>query len=104
MTRIEGLNPLGTSRTLQGQGAGHVDGNGHDHEGGPESASGRQDLVSLSSRGRVVAEAARAVALARDVRSEKVAALRAAILDGTYRSDSREIAARLLSSGSFGQE
>jgi negative regulator of flagellin synthesis FlgM len=101
MTRIEGLNPLGTSRTMQGQAPPGVDGPAGDRNGGAERAEGRQDLVSLSSRGRIVAEAASAVALARDVRAEKVAALKAAIADGSYRSDAREIAERLLTGGGF---
>jgi negative regulator of flagellin synthesis FlgM len=100
MTRIDGLNPLGTSRTLQGQGTGGVDAPGHDRANA-ERAEGRQDLISLSPRGRVVAEAARAVAATSDVRSEKVAALKRAIADGSYRSDAREIARRLLTSGGF---
>jgi flagellar biosynthesis anti-sigma factor FlgM len=47
----------------------------------------------------VVAEAARAVSQSRDVRSEKVAALKAAIANGTYRSNAREIAERLVANG-----
>ncbi|MEO9255641.1 MAG: flagellar biosynthesis anti-sigma factor FlgM, partial [Tepidiformaceae bacterium] len=63
---------------------------------------GRQDVLSVSDRGRVVAVAARAVNGSRDVRSEKVASLKAAIADGSYKSNAREIAERLLSNGSFG--
>lgn len=103
-TRIDGLNPLSTSRTLHGQGAAGIDGASGDRHSGPEAASGRQDNVTLSYRGRVVAEAAQAVMAARDVRTERVAAVKAAIADGTYRSDSRAIAARLLASGSFDVE
>jgi negative regulator of flagellin synthesis FlgM len=62
-------------------------------------ARGRQDVINLSNRGRVVAEAARAVSQSRDVRSEKVAALKAAIANGTYRSNAREIAERLVANG-----
>ncbi len=100
MTRIDGLNPLGTSRTLPGQGAPGVEGPS-DRKGAAERAEGRQDLVSLSSRGRIVALAAHAVAQTREVRAERVAALRAAIADGSYRSDAREIAERLLTGGGF---
>jgi len=101
MTRIDGLNPLGTSRTMQGQGASGLDAAGGDRHGAAERADGRQDLVSLSSRGRIVAEAAHAVARTPDVRAEKVAALKAAIAAGSYRSDAREIAERLLTGGGF---
>ena len=62
-------------------------------------ARGRQDVLNLSDRGRVVAEAASAVANSRDVRAEKVAALKAAIANGTYSSNAREIAARLIANG-----
>lgn len=102
MNRIDGLNPLATSRTLQGQGANGIDG-ARDRNGanGAEAANG-QDHVSLSNRGRVVAEAARAVSQAPDVRADKIAALKAAIADGTYGSDSRYIAERLLATGTLG--
>lgn len=102
--RIDGLNPLGTSRTMPGQGAPGVDAPGSERHAGAERADGRQDLVSLSTRGRIVAEAAHAVAQTPDVRAEKVAALKAAIANGTYRSDAREIADRLLTGGGFGVE
>jgi flagellar biosynthesis anti-sigma factor FlgM len=49
-----------------------------------------------------MAEAARAVSESRDVRAEKVAALKAAIANGTYSSNAREIAARLLADGIAG--
>jgi negative regulator of flagellin synthesis FlgM len=102
MTRIDGLNPLITSRTMQGQGANGVDGarDGHGSDGA-EGVNGRQDNVSLSNRGRVVAEAARAVANSSEVRAERVAALKAAIADGTYTSDARQIATRLIATGTF---
>jgi len=96
MTRIDGINPLTTSRTQQGQGAPAADGAGSGRTDGTDRAAGRLDQVSLSQRGRVVAEAASAVAGSRDVRTEKVAALKAAIADGTYRSNAREIARRLI--------
>jgi flagellar biosynthesis anti-sigma factor FlgM len=101
MTRIDGLGSLATSRTMQGNAAQGIDGG----EGGPgasEKANGRQDNISVSGRSRMVANAARAVHDAPDVRAERVAALKASIADGTYASDSRAIAERLLRSGSFG--
>ena len=99
MTRIDGLNPLTTSRTLAGQNSNGVDGAGADGQTQDASALGRQDAVAVSARGRVMAIAAAAVKQAPDVRAAKVAALRAAIADGTYSSSAREIAERLLSSG-----
>ncbi|WP_322796447.1 flagellar biosynthesis anti-sigma factor FlgM [Tepidiforma sp.] len=102
MARIDGLTPGGThlnpaggpgSAAPAGQ-AGPADASG--------SASGPRDVIALSHRGRIVAEAARAVHQARDVRAEKVAALKAAIANGTYSSNAREIAARLLANGIAG--
>ncbi len=103
MTRIDGLNPLVTGRTAAGQSSAPVDGDGA--SGGPNGAgaAGRQDVVDLSNRGRIVALAAWAVSDSGDVRAERIAALKAAIADGTYRSNAREIAARLLGNG-FGAE
>jgi flagellar biosynthesis anti-sigma factor FlgM len=102
MTRIDGLNPLATSRTQQGRGATPAEGTGA-HRGEGAEAGGRLDQVSLSRRGRAMAETAGAVAAAPDVRAEKVAALKAAIAGGAYRSDPHEIAVRLLATG-FGQD
>lgn len=101
MNRIDGFNPLATSRTLQGNGAQGV-GDSEDRTGGPDRAASRQDEVNLSYRGRFVAEASRAVANAPEIRADKVAALRAAIANGNYESNPRQVAARLLSSGTFG--
>ncbi len=104
MTRIDGVNPLATSRTQHGQAAGGIESPGaRPHEDG-ERIAGPQDEISLSRRGRIVADAVRAVAAAPDVRAEKIAQVRASIADGTYRSNAREIAARLLASGTFGRE
>lgn len=101
MTRIDGLNPLSTSRTQHGAAPGAAESalRGRDGTG---RAEGPQDAISLSNRGRLVADAARAVAEAPEVRAERVAEARAAIANGTYRSDAREIAARLVASGAFG--
>ena len=104
MSRIDGFNPLSTSRTLQGGSAQGVENSrdGRNADGAAAAGSGGYDNLSLSSRGREVALAARAVAETPDVREAKVAALKAAITNGTYTSDSRDIAARLLQSGTFG--
>ncbi len=101
MTRIDGLNPLSTSRTMGGQASTGVDPSDGDKSTGA-AAGGRQDVLAVSDRGRVVATAARAVHESHDVRSEKVAMLKAAIADGTYKSNAREIAERLLANGGFG--
>ena len=98
MTRIDGLNPLSTSRTMSGQSAQNVDGAEGDGSKA-NAASGRQDVLAVSDRGRVVAVAAQAVGQSPDVRAAKVAALKAAIADGTYVSNARDIAERLLASG-----
>ena len=99
MARIDGLNLSGTN--LNPASAAGVNGAGHDPAAAEAAlkARGRQDAVALSNRGRLVAEAAQAVAAARDVRAEKVAALKAAIANGTYSSNAREIAERLYANG-----
>jgi flagellar biosynthesis anti-sigma factor FlgM len=102
MTRIDGLNPLSTSRTMNGAVASGIEGGDSDRADGAGKAGGRQDVLALSNRGRIVAEAAAAVVGSRDVRAEKVLALKAAIADGSYTSNARDIAERLLANG-FGQ-
>jgi negative regulator of flagellin synthesis FlgM len=98
MTRIDGLNPLATNRMLNGQSSQNVDGTESDATQ-TNAAGGRQDVLAVSNRGRVVAIAALAVGQSPDVRAAKVAALKASIADGTYVSNARDIAERLLSSG-----
>ena len=103
MTRIDGLNNLSTSRLGQSQGPEATQGS--DESTAEANKLGRQlDEVRLSNRGRVVADAMQAVHNAGDVREAKVAALKAAIADGTYTSNAREIAARLLATGTFGDQ
>jgi negative regulator of flagellin synthesis FlgM len=104
MTRIDGLNPLATSRTIGGQASPGIDAADNDGSSAPVSPGGRQDVLSVSDRGRVVAVGARAVRESSDVRSEKVAALRAAIAEGSYKSNAREIAERLMANGGLGIE
>jgi negative regulator of flagellin synthesis FlgM len=98
MARIDGLNLSGTSLNPTG-GAGAASSGQSAETEAALKARGRQDVVNLSNRGRIVAEAARAVSTSRDVRSEKVAALKAAIANGTYNSNAREIAERLVANG-----
>jgi len=99
VARIDGLNLSGAN--MNPAGAAGVHGAGQDNPASEAAlkARGRQDAISLSNRGRLVAEAAHAVASARDVRAEKVAALKAAIANGTYSSNAREIAERLFANG-----
>ncbi|MBA4180998.1 MAG: flagellar biosynthesis anti-sigma factor FlgM [Anaerolinea sp.] len=101
MTRIDGLNPLSTSRTLGGSGAAGIDSAGSSRADEAKTAGGRQDVLALSNRGRVVAEAAHAVNGSADVRAEKVLALKAAIANGAYSSNAREIAERLMANAGF---
>ncbi len=101
MVRIDGLNLSGANLKPAGAaGAGGVGSSGNSAESEAVlKARGRQDVLNLSDRGRIVAEAARAVAISRDVRTEKVSALKAAIANGTYSSNAREIAERLAANG-----
>jgi negative regulator of flagellin synthesis FlgM len=50
------------------------------------------DAVNLSDAARALSSATRSVADASDVRADKVAALKAAIADGTYKVDSKQLA------------
>ena len=103
MTRIDGMNPLNTGRTSQGQAAQAV-GSGSDRQADAGQASGPQDNITLSSRSRMVADVARHVVATPDARAAQVAALRAAIADGSYRINAGDIAARLMATGTFGAE
>jgi flagellar biosynthesis anti-sigma factor FlgM len=102
MNRIDGANPLATSRTAAGQAPLGIESAGHGPDAASPAAPGPQDNVSLSARSRIVAEVAAQVAAAPDARAAKVAQLRAAIGGGSYQVDPAEIARRLASSGSFG--
>lgn len=99
MARIDGLNLSGAN--MNPASAAGVHGSTQDPAAAEAAlkARGRQDAVNLSSRGRLVAEAAQAVASSRDVRAEKVATLKAAIANGSYSSNAREIAERLYANG-----
>lgn len=99
MTRIDGSNALGTSRTQAGSGISAAD-SARDKGRTEESAplSGPQDKVSVSIRSKLMAEASSAVASAPDVRQEKVLALKAQIANGSYAPSPRELAERLLGS------
>jgi negative regulator of flagellin synthesis FlgM len=99
MNTINGSNTLGTSRTQAGSATSGVDSSrSSGRSEGSEALSGPQDRVSVSGRSRVMADATAAVSNARDVRSEKVASLKASIANGTYSFDTTYVANRLLSS------
>ncbi len=99
MARIDGLNLSGASMNPASAAGGASGAPGSPEAEAALKARGRQDVLNLSNRGRIVAEAARAVADSRDVRAEKVAALKAAIANGSYSSNAREIAERLVANG-----
>ena len=98
MNRIDGVNPLTTSRTQHGAAAGAADA-ALSRRGPGDGVDGRRDALSVSERGRVVARAAVAVQGAADVREARVAALRAAIAAGTYHIDAEAVARRLIANG-----
>jgi len=104
MNRIDGsLNPLITSRTLGGSPAAATEGADSDRSREAEAVGGKQDAVLLSFRSRSMAEVSQAVAAAPEVRADRVSTIRSQIANGTYTSNAREIAQRLLSSGTFGE-
>ncbi len=60
------------------------------------STAGWGDVVTVSHDARLLAEASRAAQDAPDVRTDKVAALRIQVQNGTYKPDSRLIASALI--------
>lgn len=103
MNRIDGSNPLATSRLGQGLAPQQVNGERSAEAEASGVASGR-DLANISTRGRFVADTVRAAQDSPDVRADKVAALKASIANGNYHSNARDIALRLMSGGTLGQE
>ncbi len=103
MNRIDGSNPLATSRLGQGLAPQQVNSERSAEAEASGVASGR-DLANISSRGRFVADTVRAAQDSPDVRADKVAALKASIANGNYHSNARDIAFRLMSGGTLGQE
>lgn len=99
MTRIDGSNALGTSRTQAGSGITAADSardKGRAQE--TQQLTGPQDQITVSIKSKLMAEASSAVSSAPDVRQEKVLALKAQIANGTYAPSPRELAQRLLGS------
>ena len=60
-------------------------------------ATRQPDAVSLSDSARSLASALKSVGSADDVREDRVAAIKAALANGTYTIDSRQLAADLTS-------
>jgi len=66
--------------------------------GGVRDAGGG-DTAAITANARRVSDAAPLVDGSPEVRTDRVRALKAAIADGTYESDDREVAKRLLARG-----
>jgi negative regulator of flagellin synthesis FlgM len=64
---------------------------------GPAAPARQADSVSLSDSARALSAAHKSVASAPDVREDRVQALKAAIADGTYTVDSRQLARAIAS-------
>jgi negative regulator of flagellin synthesis FlgM len=62
------------------------------YAGGVSAPTRQPDSVNLSQEARSLSAAHKAVASAPEVREDRVAAIRAAIADGTYSVDSRQLA------------
>ncbi|GBD23810.1 hypothetical protein HRbin29_01483 [bacterium HR29] len=98
MSRIDGLQPGGLERTLGGRSVSETSGVTGEGRAAPSRADGA-DRAVLSLRGRLLAAAMESVRAAPEVRSERVAALKAAIAEGRYDIDAESIARRLLADG-----
>jgi negative regulator of flagellin synthesis FlgM len=70
---------------------------------GASAPTRQSDAVSLSDAARALASARTTVADATDVRADRVAALKSAIADGTYKIDGRALAKSMVRAGAFGR-
>ncbi len=86
--------PYGQSRVGRGE-AGETAGAARGGKTDAGAASGA-DRVTLSGDAKLVSQAAREANEAPEVRTEKVAALKAQVAAGTYQPDSKKIAEKLL--------
>jgi len=88
---IEGLNPYGLNKKVQGTGQ-------SESGGGSKKAGSNQssDKVNLSSEAKLRASAYSEAANAADVREDKVAALREQVRNGTYVINDRKTAENLV--------
>ena len=68
---------------------------------GASSVARQADSVSLSDAARAMSTARASVSSASDVREDKVAALKAAIANGTYSVDSRSLAQSMVRAGAL---
>ena len=65
----------------------------------PSTAARQSDSVELSDAARALAAANKAVANASDMRADRVDEIKAAIADGTYSVDSRQLARSMVRAG-----
>jgi len=65
------------------------------------AASRQADSVTLSDAARAMANASKVVGEASDVREDKVAAIKAAIANGSYSVDSRALARSMVKRGAL---
>jgi negative regulator of flagellin synthesis FlgM len=63
----------------------------------PGAIARQPDTVSISDAARSIAAAHKTAASSADVREDRIAALKAAIADGTYAVDSKSLARKLVS-------
>jgi negative regulator of flagellin synthesis FlgM len=93
------ISPLGGQDRLRAStAAAAVRANAATNATGPAAPARQPDAVSISDKARSLSAAHKAVADAPDVREDRVSALKAAIADGTYSVNSRNLASKLLSS------
>lgn len=76
----------------------HVQGNSHDETKSEqrESRAVQQDRVDFSDRGRLMADAQRAIASVPDVRESLVSQIKADVENGTYKVDNQKAAEGML--------
>ena len=86
------LDPYGTATNLEKSGDAKLKG----RTGTAASESSQGDTVSVSQDALLLTEARRTAQNTPDVRSEKVEALRIQVSNGTYKPDSKLIAANLV--------
>ena len=68
----------------------------------PQAVTRQPDSISLSDTARTMSTARTSVAEAADVREERIAALKAAIANGSYSVDSHSLAQDMLTAGALG--
>jgi negative regulator of flagellin synthesis FlgM len=90
-------NPAGNAQLIEStRAAEKAKGTDKAAEGGRKAAVASGSEVTISERAQLMNQASEAAKGAPDVRREKVDALKAQILGGTYKIDSETIAERLL--------